>query len=390
MTIMVLGALGACGGIVMALSQRDVKRVLAYSTVENTGLITLGIGAALLAAAAGQPLVAALAWSAVLLHVWNHAVAKGLLFFGAGAIAQLVGSRDLEHWGGLLRRLPLLGTTVMIGAAALVGLPGTHGFASEWLMLLSFFRGSQSLAGPERLTMLLAVVTVAFTAGTALACFVRIVGVGLLGHPRSAAAATARSPADAGLAIPVALLAGACFGLVLLLGPMLGLLVHAVAQLVPGAPLDQVRRLAAPLPWLAVLPLAAASLIMLYRAWLRRTRTIREAVTWDCGYARPESSMQYTASSLPQPITRVLQPALRSAVQWRAPESLWPSAMSWESRTPERALAEVYRPAFARIAGLLGFFQRLQEGRVMVYLRYVGMALLVLLFWFFWPSEGPR
>ncbi len=390
MVLMALGAMGACGGIVMALSQSDVKRALAYSTIENAGLIALSIGAALLATAAGQPLVAALAWSAALLHVWNHAVAKGLLFFAAGAIAAIVGSRDLERWGGLLRRLPLLGSTLLIGGAALAALPGTHGFASEWLLLLSLFRGSHGLAGPDRLAMLLAVVAVTFTAGAALACFVRIVGIGLLGHPRSSAAAEARSPGGAGLAFPVTVLAGACFALVFLLRPMLALIGRAVDQLAPGAPLDQVQRLASPLSWLAALPPVTAVAFLLYRAWLVRTRSIRKSVTWDCGYARPEPSMQYTASSLPQPITQLLQPALRTSVRWRPPQGLWPDAMHWESRTPERALAEFYRPAFLRLAELLGFFGRLQEGRVMVYLRYVGVALLLLLVWFFWPSEGPR
>jgi hypothetical protein len=100
--------------------------------------------------------------------------------------------------------------------------------------------------------------------------------------------------------------------------------------------------------------------------------------------------MQYTASSLTQPVTRVLQPALRTTVRWEATAGLWPPSMAWESRTPERALAEVYRPAFFRVAGILGFFRRLHEGQVMVYLRYVGVALLVLLAWFFWPTELPR
>jgi formate hydrogenlyase subunit 3/multisubunit Na+/H+ antiporter MnhD subunit len=383
--LMALGALGSGGGMVMALSQRDVKRVLAYSTIENAGLVTLGIGAALLASASGQPLVAALAWSAALLHVWNHAVAKGLLFLTAGAIAQIVGSRDLERWGGLLRRLPLLGTTLLVGAIALVGLPGTHGFVSEWLLLLSIFSGAQALEGPGRLAMVLAIVAVAFTAGTALVCFVRVVGIGLLGHPRSAAAVAAESPHDPALVWPPTLLAGACFGLAAVVGPMLALIGSAVEELVPGAPLDRVRQIAAPLPWLAVIPLGTAGVVLLYSAWLRRTRESRRAVVvWDCGYARPEPSMQYTASSLPQSLTRVLQPALGTAVRWQPPDGPWPTEMRWESRTPERALAEVYRPAFLRLAEILGWMRWLQEGRLIVYMRYIGAALLILLAWLFW------
>ncbi|HEX7077109.1 MAG TPA: proton-conducting transporter membrane subunit [Candidatus Eisenbacteria bacterium] len=390
MALMALGAAGACGGIVMALGQRDVKRALAYSTIENVGLIALAIGAALVAGSAGQPLVAALAMSAALLHVWNHAIAKGLLFFSAGAIARLVGSRDLERWGGLLARLPLLGTGLLAGAAALVGLPGTHGFASEWLLFMALFRGSQTLVGPARFVMLLAVVATAFTTGAALAGFVRILGIGLLGHPRGPEAAAARPPRDAALALPVLVLAVSCVGLVPFLGPMLAVIGRAVAALTPGAPIDRVARLASPLPWLAAIPALAAVAFLLYRTWLERGRTIRRAVTWDCAYARPEATMQYTATSLAQPVTRLLHPALRTNVDWRPPQGLWPDAMTWVSRTPERALAEVYRPAFRRVAALLGFFRRIQEGRVMVYLRYVGVALLILLVWFFWPAGTPR
>lgn len=390
MGVMGVGAVGACGGIVMALSQRDVKRVLAYSTIENAGLVTLAIGAALLATALGQPAVATLAWTTALLHVWNHAVSKSLLFFAAGAIAELVQDRDLERWGGLLRRVPLLATTLLVGAAAVVGLPGTHGFASEWLLFMSLFRGSQELVGSARLVMLLGVVAAAFTAGAALACFVRLVGVGLLGHARSRAAADATALGGAWLAVPVVGLAGLCLALVALLHPLLKLLGPAVEQLVPGAEMAMVGRLVAPLPWLAAALLGGAAAVALGRLWLRWRRPVRWGVTWDCGYPHQEPTMQYTASSLAQPVTRVLQPALRTTVRWSPPRSLLPGALAWEARTPERALAELYRPGFVRLAQLLGFFTRFQEGQVMVYLRYVGIALLVLLAWLFLPVELTR
>ena len=389
MALMGLGALGACGGIVMALSQRDVKRVLAYSTIENAGLVMLAIGSAALATALHRPGVAALAWTAALLHIWNHAIAKSLLFLAAGLIGQSVGTRDLERWGGLMRRLPVLGTAVLVGSAAVAGLPGTHGFASEWLLFLGLFRGALELTGVARLAMLLGVAAAAFVAGAALACFVRLVGIGLLGHPRSPEAAAASEPRQALLLAPVLALTGSCFALVVALRPLVALLGSAVGQLAPGAELEPVRQAVAPLPWLGVALAAGGLTTATWRLWLGR-RPARRAVTWDCGYARPDATKQYTASSLAQPITRVLQPALRTAVSWSPPRGLWPGALSWEARTPERALAEVYRPAFARLAGVLGYFTRLQEGRVMVYLRYVGIALLALLAWLFLPVRPPR
>jgi formate hydrogenlyase subunit 3/multisubunit Na+/H+ antiporter MnhD subunit len=390
LVLMALGTLGAVGGIVMALSQRDVKRILAYSTIENAGLMTLAIGAAFVASAAARPAVGALAWTAALLHIWNHAVSKSLLFLAAGAVAELAGSRDLERWGGLLRRLPILGTTLLVGAGALIGLPGTHGFASEWLLFLGLFQGSQELTGALRLAMFGGVVALAFTAGTALVCFVRLVGIGLLGHPRSAAAAGAVEPRNLFLAIPVAVLAGLCLALAALIGPLLALLARAVEDLAPGAEVTVIAGLAAPLPWLAALLLGGAGLVFLHRVWVRRRRDVRRAVTWDCGYARPAPTMQYTATSLVEPITRVLKPALHTAVDWTPPRSLWPPALTWEARTPERTLVDLYRPAYVRLAQALGYFTRLQEGRVMVYLRYVGIALFVLLLWLFLPVGAPR
>jgi NADH:ubiquinone oxidoreductase subunit 5 (subunit L)/multisubunit Na+/H+ antiporter MnhA subunit len=284
----------------------------------------------------------------------------------------------------------MLGTALLIGAAAVVGLPGTHGFASEWLLFMSLFRGSQELTGPVRLAMLLGVVAAAFTAGAALACFVRLVGVGLLGHARSREAAETAAPESALLVIPAAVLAGLCFVLVALLHPLLELLGAAVEQLAPGAAMAPLQELVAPLPWLGTVAIGGSAVVAIGRVWLNRRRSVRWAVTWDCGYSQPKATMQYTASSLAQPITRVLQPALQSAMRWTPPNGLWPSALTWMAQTPERALAELYRPAFNRVANLLGFFTRLQEGQVMVYLRYVGIALLLLLAWLFLPIERWR
>ncbi len=387
--LLALGAIGAAGGIVMALSQRDVKRVLAYSTIENAGLIALAVGTALLATAEGRPAVAALAWTAALLHVWSHALSKSLLFFTAGAIAKRVHDRDLEHWGGLLRRFPAQASALLLGAAALVGLPGTHGFASEWLLVMSLLSGSQALAGASRLALVLGLVAVAFVAGAALSCFVRLAGVGLLGRPRAAVSEGPAPARDRGLAVPALVLAAASFALTPLVRPVVSALAPAVRQLAPAADAGATARLLVPLPWLGLIAPLALLAFAGWRAWLARTRSVRAASTWGCGYASASPSMQYTASSLAQPTTRVLQPGLRTSVRWNPPRGLWPGAMAWRGETPERTLADVYRPAFTRLVLVLGQFRRLQEGQLMVYLRYVGLALLALLAWLLLPV-GPR
>jgi NADH:ubiquinone oxidoreductase subunit 5 (subunit L)/multisubunit Na+/H+ antiporter MnhA subunit len=328
------------------------------------------------------------AFSAALLHVWNHALSKSLLFFSAGAIARRVGERDLERWGGLLRRIPVHGTALLLGAAALVGLPGTHGFAGEWLLLVGLLAGGQALAGASRLAFLAGLLAAAFAAGAALACFARLVGVGLLGQPRAAASAHPVPEGEIGTAVPAVILGAASLALTPLARALVAALAPAVQQLVPGADVPAVARLAAPLPWLALLgPLACVGFL---GARALRRRPERTGPTWSCGHAPVTPAMQYTAGSLAQPTTRVLEPLLRPSVRWTAPGGPWPRALAWRAETPERALAEFYRPAFVRLAGLLGQFRRLQEGRLTVYLRYVGLALLALLAWFLLPVGPPR
>jgi hypothetical protein len=271
-----------------------------------------------------------------------------------------------------------------------IGLPGTHGFASEWLLFMGLFQGSQELTGMARLAMLTGVVTLAFAAGTALACFVRLVGIGLLGHPRSRDAAGAVAPRGMAVAIPVAALAGACCALVLFPTQLVGLLAPAVLDLAPRVQMAPVIELAAPLAWLAGALTAGVLFVIASRVGLRRSRRVRWSVTWDCGYSHPEPTMQYTATSLAEPITRVVEPILHTAIDWTPPRSLWPRKLIWAARTPERTLVDLYRPAYLRLVNGLGFLTRLQEGRVMIYLRYVGVALLLLLLWFFLPVGPAR
>ena len=181
--LMVLGATGAVGGILFSIAQRDVKRALAYSTVEHAGVIALAMGAALFGTAVGNPAVAGLAWAALLLHIWNHALAKGLLFLGFGAVAQRIGSRDLDDMGGLLARWKLMGGVLVLGAAALAALPGLNVFTSEWLLFRALLSGATRTHGVDQVAMLAAVLALALAGAIAAAGSARLVALGVLGRP---------------------------------------------------------------------------------------------------------------------------------------------------------------------------------------------------------------
>jgi formate hydrogenlyase subunit 3/multisubunit Na+/H+ antiporter MnhD subunit len=407
-----LGALSACGGIAMALMQRDVKRVLAWSTVENSGLVTLAMGVGLLGRLTGHPLVSALGWTAALFHVWNHALMKALLFQGIGAFAQALGERDLERWGGLLRRWRLVGALVIAGAVAITALPGMNGFASEWLMLRALLEGGLVLHGPARVAMLLGVGAIALTAPLAVACFARLTGIGLLGSRRTDGPGPGRDPGRApglSMSLPMVALALLCLAAGWFPAAPAGLLAPAVAGLEPGIVTAEAAGLLAPavaglepgivtaeaaaaLRPVGLLSLGLGALIafLLAMRWAAlRRRSIRRAPTWGCGYVRPSAAMQYTGASLSQPIAHVLAPVLRTRVERAGPQGSWPAEASWRSETPDWALESVGLPAFAALSRMLARLRGLQEPRVTTYLRYVALALLVLLGLLFLPP-GPR
>jgi formate hydrogenlyase subunit 3/multisubunit Na+/H+ antiporter MnhD subunit len=368
--LMVLGAAGALGGIAFALAQRDVKRVLAYSTVENAGIVTLAIGLGLLGEVHQQPALAALGWTAALLHLWNHALAKALLFLGFGAIAQRAGDRSLEALGGLLARWPTVGATLVLGAAAISALPGLNIFASELLLLRGLLLGTVTLDGGAQIVLLGAVAVVAFTGGLAAACFARMVGIGLLGTPRTAGAAGAAQPGWT-MRLPLLLLAAACVLVGLMPHYVAGTLATAVASIAPGAATDLAGATLAPVALVAPLIALAAVLFGAIRGWAVARTPQEHAATWGCGYGAATPTMQYTASSFGEPLTRVLQPLLSTSFV-RAPAFL-------SSTTSDRILMRVYLPVFAAVSRAAARLRSYHKPRVSRSLLYIVVTVIVLL-----------
>ena len=223
--LLAAGLLSALGGVLWALVQQQLKRLLAFSTIENVGIVVAVLGASILAR---DPAWARLAFAAALLHIVNHALAKSLLFLGAGAIERATGGLDLDALGGLLRRMPWTGAAFGVGCLAIAGLPPLNGFASEWLVLQSFAR--LAIDGPPGagLAGAVALAGVAATAALAALCFVKVAGLVLLGAPRRDACATAVE-APLGMRAGMTALAAACVAL----GVAPGLLLGVLAGLAP-------------------------------------------------------------------------------------------------------------------------------------------------------------
>lgn len=393
--LVVIGTASGILGVAFALAQHDLKRLLAYSSVENIGIIAISLGLGLLGIRNSNPAMAALGFAGALFHVINHAFFKSLLFLGAGAVYHATGTRSLDQLGGLLKRMPTTGAAFVLGAAAISGLPPFNGFIGEWLVYLAAFRGlvGESATAPTwPLASILAIGALALIGGLAAACFTKAVGVVLLGEPRTERASHAH---EAGLAMrmPMLVLALGCVLLGLggwLLLPTIG---QAVRQLLPVQavtpeqpdPIAQVvtaAQMSLKMITLGSLLLMALVLgLMLVRKRLLAGREVTEAGTWDCGYAAPTARIQYTGSSFSQPITTFIQHLLQTRMELREPEGLFPKHASLRTDTPDVFCERLLRPVFALLGWMALKLHRLQHGRMQLYVLYVALTLLILLTW---------
>ena len=315
MVVLALGGITAVMGVLYALMQHDLKRLLAYHTVENIGIIFIGFGLALAFKAYGMPLAAALALTAGLLHVFNHSVFKSLLFFGAGAVLNATGERDMEHLGGLIHRMPQTAFVFLVGCAAISALPPLNGFVSEWLTFQAILLSPTLPSWGLKFLVPAVGALLALSAALAAACFVKAFGVTFLGRARTPAAQNAHET-DAYSLAAMMVLAALC----LVAGIVPGLFIDALApvvQLLVGERMPIQRGV----EWLSIVPVAESRssyngllvfLFIVASGWLAAlaihrfaSNRLRRAPAWDCGYPDPSPATQYSASSFVQPIRRV-------------------------------------------------------------------------------------
>jgi hydrogenase-4 component B len=374
-TVLCLGVASSVLGVLWALTQHDLKRLLAYHSVENIGIILLGVGAGALGTAYHQPVVAVLGFAGATLHTLNHALFKSLLFLGAGAVVHATGTRDIERLGGLAKRMPLTWAAFLAGSVAIVGLPPLNGFVSEWVTYQALLTGGV-LEGPIRLQAL-AVAGLAVVGALALACFAKVCGIVFLGAPRMPEAWSA-TEAERGMLVPLFLLVLACafVGLVpaVAVGTSvrIGAAVAAIGVAEAGATPRHLVVAAQAAGWTSAALVLLVALLALGRSRLRAQRRPRQP-TWRCGFAYSEPRMQYTASSFAAPLIAAYQPLAGVRVER--------SASAFRSHPTDLVLDGGVRPLWHGLKWTAERLRPIQQGRLPLYLVYVvGTVILLLLF----------
>ena len=391
-TLIALGLVSGILGVLFALAQHDLKRLLAYHSVENIGIIVMGLGVGVLGLGIGSPTLTFFGFAGGLLHVVNHAMFKGLLFMGAGSVAQGAHTREIEHLGGLLKRMPWTAGTFLVGAVAISGLPPLNGFVSEFLIYIGAFKGASATGGGITVALLAVIAGLALIGGLATACFTKAFGMVFLGEARSENPRHALESSRSMLA-PMVVLAIGCFAVGLLGFLVICAMPTVLASLIEPAgyngldlSLIQAEAITASgylksIASGALMILVLAGLIALLRLWLLSGRKVGETGTWDCGYARPTARMQYTASSFAQPILDFFNVFQSGWKHLKAPQGYFPATASFKTEALDTSQEKVYRPIFEGVEHFLSKLRVMQHGRIQLYVLYIVLTLVLLFIW---------
>lgn len=379
--LLVVGCVSALFGIAFAMGQRDIKRILAYSSIENIGIVTMGVAVALLGKAYGVPSLVLLGLGGALFHVWNHGLFKSLLFLGSGAIIHASGTRDIEALGGLAKKMPVTALLFTVGAVAISALPPLNGFAGEWLIYMGMFKTLSVAAGSGMPLAAISAVVLSMVGALAVAVFVRLVSTVFLGSPRSGAADGAHDP-RLSMRVPMCVLALACvlFGVFpTVVAPVLD---RAARAWVPLRDLGFPITTLVPQQWITWMGALLIALLALGALWyfVSVRRRVEPAVrpTWDCGYAQPSARVQYTGSSLAQQCVKlfsfVLMPS-RTKVQLQKP---FAEPARFDVTVNDTVLDRCVLPFFAWVKGVMPRFYVFQQGQTYLYVLYVVIITAVL------------
>lgn len=376
-------------GICKAAAQSNIKRLLAYSSVENMGIMFMGLGAALVGARAGNPWIATLGLAACLFHMLNHAAYKGLLFLCAGEILHAVNSIRFEHLGGLQKSLPVLGLCFGLGAASIVCLPPFNGFASELVLALSLAGGLQLHGMVPQLGLVGALVGLALISGLAAATFAKAYGIAFLGEARTKAAQNPLKPSPVALAcmlVPATACVALGLGAPWVFEKIIPAVLHITrppASTLPTA-LDAVVSMGNILYIVTAIGMGGIALTLALSAWRKAknfANGVRRAPTWGCGYQAGTARIQYSAASFSEPTAKLLATGMGLKTRKSMDKGPFPARASVQIITTDRVLDTVLSPVFEAIARLCDSLKIMQHGRIHLYILYMLVTVILLLIW---------
>jgi len=389
--VLVLAVVSCLVGVIYAVMASDLKKLLAYSSVENIGIILLGVGASMVFTRMGKPELAVFSLCAGLFHLLSHAVFKGLLFLGAGAVYKATGTRNMEHLGGLIKTMPWTAATFLVGAMAISALPPLSGFVSEWLTLQAFFLGALNTAGSYKIFLSICAAMLALTGGLAASCFVKAFGITFLAAPRSARAAAAK---EVSLSMKSALvfmsLLTAAIGLSASYILKILVTVSGCASSIDTAGMDfslnnftlapaGSAAVSAPLIALAVVFVAGTAAALAYFGPLKKRAS--EGSTWGCGYYDLDARTEYTATAFSKPFriafSFFLLPYSKTE---KIRESFYHvKSFKYEVFTTPVFRRYIYDPVLKLIIGTARTVRKIQPGSIHVYIAYIFITILALI-----------
>ncbi|MBI5676674.1 MAG: hydrogenase 4 subunit B [Nitrospirae bacterium] len=391
--VLILGLISAVMGVLFALMQSDLKRLLAYSSVENIGIILIGIGASMIFTSFQMPLLAALALIAGLYHTMNHAMFKGLLFMGAGAVLHATGERNMEEMGGLIHRMKWTAPLFLIGCVSISALPPFNGFVSEWLTFQAFLL-SPALPSPMlKLLIPLGAALLALTAALSAACFVKAFGITFMGHWRGASMPRVHE-ADWPMRSGMILASHACLLLGVLptffidwmdiipqqlIGTKIGASSGAYGWLwlTPIAP--ERASYSGPIVFLGILFVVIAVYLLLHV----RPGNIQRAPIWDCGFAKLNERMQYSSASFSMPIRRIFGFLFKIKEEVKltpcGTHKPFPKRLNYHLKIRDRFWGWLYKPIVDSSFWVARHVGKLQQGRIQAYLIYSFITIIILL-----------
>ncbi len=388
--LLILGVISGVFGVVFAIGQHDLKRLLAYHSIENIGIIVMGLGLAMLGKSLGRMDWIVLGLGGCLLHVWNHCLFKSLLFFSAGSIIHATNNREIDRMGGLARSMPYTAMLFLIGAVAICGLPPLNGFVSELLIYLGLFNTIGIGEGRSWTIAVLAAPFLAVIGALAVACFVKVYGTMFLGEPRSRFPTTPHE-SPPGMILPMGVLAICCatIGLVpTVLIPILerAITVWSLGAVSPG----QYFVSFAPLSWISIMAVTLVTVAAISYGLLQRRirgRVSDTVSTWSCGYAAVTPRMQYTGTSIVQMLVGFFSWALRPQIHQPDVRGFFPRTGHFKSHVGDSVLDNAVFPFFHAGERFLAWFRTIHQGLVQQHIIYILVTVLLLLLWLA-PLEG--